>query len=82
MLIGTSKVKSSSNPRYSNVKLIPAGLIQPTYNNPNGEGILLCDCVRQIDWRERSASLAGQAPRDFVEDALDKLVAAMEDDDE
>ncbi len=70
VLIGTSKVKSSSNPRYGNVKMIPAGLIQPTYNNPTGEGILLCDCVRQIDWRERSASLAGRAPRDFVEDGV------------
>jgi len=35
----------------------------------------------QIDWRERSASHAGEAPREFVEDTLDRLLAAMEEDE-
>ncbi len=46
----------------------------------SGEGILFCHAVRQIDWRERSASQAGTAPREFVEDALDRLLSAMEED--
>ena len=37
VLIGTSKVKSSSNPRYGNVKMIPAGLISRR-THPIGEG--------------------------------------------
>ena len=80
VLIGTSKFKHESHPRYGNVKPIPPGLIAPTRHNPSGEGILFCDAVRQIDWRERSASHAGTAPREFVEDALDRLLSAMEDD--
>jgi mRNA-degrading endonuclease toxin of MazEF toxin-antitoxin module len=80
VMFGTSKFKAPSNPRYGNTKYIPAGLISPTSGNPTGEGVLFCDAVRQIDWRERSVSYAGQAPREFVEDALDRLLAAMEED--
>ena len=82
VLIATSKLKHHSNPRYGNTKQIPPGLIPPTQQNPTGEGVLFCDAVRQIDWRQRNASHAGQAPRDYVEDALDRLLAAMEEDEE
>jgi mRNA-degrading endonuclease toxin of MazEF toxin-antitoxin module len=81
VLIASSKFKHSSHPRYGNVKTIPAGMIAPTHGNPGGEGVLFCDAVRQIDWRERSVSYAGNAPRDFVEDALDRLLSAMEEDE-
>ena len=80
VLIGTSKVKPESHLRYGNTKAIPCGLIPPTRNNPGGEGMLFCDAVRQINWRERSAVYAGKAPAEFVEDALDRLLAVMEDD--
>jgi mRNA interferase MazF len=81
ILIGTSKAKPESHPRFSNVMPIPRGVIAPTKNNPSGEGLLFCDNVRQIDWRERSAAYAGSASKEFVEDALDRLLAAMEDDE-
>jgi mRNA-degrading endonuclease toxin of MazEF toxin-antitoxin module len=81
VLLATSKMKEASHPRFGNAKYIPSGLIEPTRNNPTGEGTLLCDAVRQIDWRERSAAYAGRAPKDFVEDALDRLLSAMEDDE-
>ena len=81
VLIGTSKFKHASHPRYGNTKEIPAGMIVPTRGNPSGEGVLFCDAVRQIDWRERSAAHAGSAPKEFVEDALDRLLSAMEDDE-
>jgi mRNA interferase MazF len=80
VLVATSKFKHQSNPRYGNIKYIPNGMIEPTRQNPRGEGVLFCDSVRQIDWRERSATYAGQAPRDFIEDALDRLLSAMEED--
>jgi mRNA-degrading endonuclease toxin of MazEF toxin-antitoxin module len=80
VLVATSKFKHESHPRYGFVKSIPSGLIQPTRDNPTGEGLLFCDAIRQIDWRERSAAHAGQASRDFVEDALDMLLSAMEDE--
>ena len=80
VLIGTSQFKSESHPRYGNTKPIPCGLILPTRNNPSGEGTLFCDAVRQIDWRARSAAYAGKASAEFVEDALDRLLAMMEDD--
>ena len=82
VLVATSKIKPTSNPCYGNTKAIPAGIISPTRENPAGTGVLFCDAVRQIDWRERSASYAGQVPQEFVEDALDRLFAAMEDDGE
>ena len=81
VLIGTSKLKAPSHPRYSNATHIPRGIISPTQGNPTGEGVLFCDAVRQIDWRERGASYAGEAPREFVEDVLDRLLAVMEDDE-
>jgi mRNA interferase MazF len=81
VLIASSKLKHDSHPRYGNLKHIPAGKIKPTRDNPTGEGVLFCDAVRQIDWRERAATYAGEAGRDFVEDALDRLLSAMEDDD-
>ena len=60
VLIGTSKFKHASHPRYSNVKFIPAGIIKPTRDNPTGEGILFCDAVRcRSTGRERGASYAG-----------------------
>lgn len=82
VLVGTSKFKHESHPRYGNTKHIPAGIIPPTSGNPAGEGLLFCDAVRQIDWRERAAVYVGKVPVDFVEDALDRLLAAMEDEDE
>ncbi|MCL2640730.1 MAG: type II toxin-antitoxin system PemK/MazF family toxin, partial [Phycisphaerales bacterium] len=62
VLLGSSKFKHESHPRYGNIKPIPAGMIPPTKNNPTGEGVLFCDAVRQIDWRERAVSFAGKAP--------------------
>jgi len=82
VLIGTSKIKPESHPRYGNTLPIQAGMIGPTQKNPAGEGMLFCDAVRQIDWRDRAATYAGKAPRDYVEDALDILLSAMEDDAE
>ena len=82
VLIGTSKFKHESHPRYGNVKYIPRGMIEPTQGNPTGEGVLFCDAVRQIDWRERAVAFAGKAPQEFVEDALDLLLSVMEDDEE
>jgi mRNA interferase MazF len=81
VLIASSKFKHESHPRYGNVKHIPPGMIKATRNNPAGEGVLFCDAVRQIDWRDRGAAYAGEASRDYVEDALDKLLSAMEDDE-
>ncbi|HVS70040.1 MAG TPA: type II toxin-antitoxin system PemK/MazF family toxin [Phycisphaerae bacterium] len=81
VLIGTSKFKHASHPRYGNTKFIPGGMIGATAGNPSGEGILFCDDVRRIDWRERGAAYAGEAPLEFVEDALDRLLSAMEVDE-
>jgi mRNA-degrading endonuclease toxin of MazEF toxin-antitoxin module len=81
VLIGTSKLKPETNPRYGNTKEILAGMIKGTRDNPSGQGVLFCDAVRQIDWRERYASYAGEAPREFVEEALDRTLSAMEEDE-
>lgn len=81
VLLASSKIKSDSHPRYGNTQPIPAGMIAPTRDNASGEGVLFCDAVRQIDWRERSVAFAGAAPREYVEQALDRLLGVLEDDE-
>jgi mRNA-degrading endonuclease toxin of MazEF toxin-antitoxin module len=81
VLLASSKIRSESHPRYSNTQPIPRGLISPTRDNPSGEGVLFCDAVRQIDWRERSAAFAGAAPPEYVEQALDRLLGVLEEDE-
>ncbi len=73
ILIGTSKRHD-----WPYVMEIPKGLIAPTKSNPSGDGYLLCDCVRQIDYRERGAIFVAKVPNEFVESALDDLLTLLD----
>jgi mRNA interferase MazF len=73
VLIGTSKKKD-----WPYVLEIPPGIISATEANPSGRGYILCDAVRQIDWRERAASLVAPAPAEFVNEALDALLTLLD----
>ena len=75
VLIATSKLKPEHHPRFGFVLPIPEGLIRTGADN----GYLLCDCVHQIDFREREAAFVAAAPQDFTEKALDLLLTAVED---
>jgi mRNA interferase MazF len=75
VLIATSKLKPEHHPRFGFVLPIPEGLIRTGADN----GYLLCDCVHQIDFREREAAFVAATPRDLTEKALDLLLTAVED---
>jgi mRNA interferase MazF len=73
LLMATSKTR-----QYAYELEIPAGLISPTKDNPSGKGYLLCDAVRQIDWRERGISFVAAAPEEFTNHALDALLSLLD----
>ena len=73
ILLATSKKKD-----YAFELVIPEGLISPTKDNPSGRGYLLCDAVRQIDWRERGVAFVAKAPDEFTNEALDSLLTLLD----
>jgi len=73
ILLGTSTKRG-----YPYELEIPGGLISPTRENPSGEGIILCDAVRQIDWRERGITFVASAPEEFTNEALDALLTLLD----
>jgi mRNA interferase MazF len=73
VLIGTSKQKD-----YSYLLELPPGIIAPTHDNPSGRGFILCDAVKQIDWRDRGVTPISTAPEDFVNEALDMLLTLLD----
>lgn len=40
-------------------------------------GVILCDQVKSLDWRERKAEYAGQLPELLLEDVLQRLKALL-----
>jgi len=73
VLIGTSKKKD-----YPYVLELPKGMIAPTHDNPEGRGFILCDAVKQIDWRERGMAPIVAAPEELVNEALDMLLTLLD----
>lgn len=73
VLLATSKKKD-----YAYEMQIPDGIISPTRDNPSGKGYLLCDAIRQIDWRERGISFVATAPEEFTNEALDSLLTLLD----
>jgi mRNA interferase MazF len=73
VLLATSKKKD-----YPYELEIPPGLISPTKDNPSGKGVLLCDAVRQIDWRQRAVSFVASTSPDFTNEALDALLTLLD----
>ena len=82
VLIGTSKVQRKLKDEYGFCLDIPNGVLSPTAKNPSAEGILLCDAVRQIDWRERGASFVAESPKDFLYESLDILLSVVDSEEE
>jgi len=73
LLMATSKKKD-----YAYELEIPSGIVSPTKENPSGRGYLLCDAVRQIDWRERGITFVAAAPDEFTNEALDSLLTLLD----
>ncbi|HEY7120857.1 MAG TPA: type II toxin-antitoxin system PemK/MazF family toxin [Tepidisphaeraceae bacterium] len=59
---------------------LPPGLLPPKAGVGAVSSVIVADAVRQVDYRERETALVATAPRDVVEEVLDKLLAVLEGD--
>ena len=57
---------------------VPAGLL-PNKNGVPVTSTILADSVRQIDYREREIEFVATAPRELVEDVIDKVFTVFEE---
>jgi len=77
VLAATSHYKHN-HPRFGFTLPLPDGLIK-TKKNPKGKGWILCDAVRNIDWKERKVEFAARVDTEFVEEALDIVLTVMQE---
>lgn len=73
VLVATSKKKG-----YPFELDLPVNLIPKNPHKSTGDSVLLCDQVRTIDYRERSATFKTKADHELVEIALDKLLTLLD----
>ncbi len=59
---------------------LPGGLLPDKKGVGSVTSVVVADAVRQIDYREREVEFISQAPREVVEEVVDKLFAVLEDD--
>jgi mRNA interferase MazF len=59
--------------------LLPAALLPEKTGIGKVSSVVVADAVRQVDYREREMEFMAEAPRDVVEDVLDKLLAVLEE---
>ena len=59
---------------------VPAGLLPDKKQVGAVESVILCDAVRQVDYREREMEFVATAPSTVVEEVLDKLLAVLEEE--
>ena len=59
---------------------MPAGALPEKRGVGAASSVVVADAVRQVDYREREMEFVGSAPRELVEEVLDKLLAVLEDE--
>ena len=61
---------------------LPPGLLAPKKgaSDASTASVVVADAVRQVDFREREMAFVAPAPKDVVEEVLDKLLALLEED--
>jgi mRNA interferase MazF len=57
--------------------LLPAGLLPPKKDVGEVQSVIHADAVRQLDFRERSASIVAHAPADIVEAVQEVLAETL-----
>jgi mRNA interferase MazF len=58
---------------------VPAGLLPAKRGTAAVKSILHADVARHIDYREREVAYVSTAPRELVEEVLDKLLTVLEE---
>ena len=61
-------------PITSHVKGYP---FEAAVNGVRVKGVVLCDHVRSVDWRERGMQFAERAPAELIEDVVHKIAALI-----
>ena len=59
---------------------LPSGLLPAKAGVGQVQSVIIADAVRQVDFRERECSFVAVAPKDIVDEVLDKLLTVLEDD--
>jgi len=59
---------------------LPLGLLPGKRGVGPVRSVVIADSVRQVDFREREMQFVIAAPRELVEDVIDKLFAVLEDE--
>jgi mRNA interferase MazF len=59
---------------------VPSGLLPLKAGVGGVRSVIVSDAVRQVDYREREAAFVATAPREVVDEVLDRLLAAMEEE--
>jgi mRNA-degrading endonuclease toxin of MazEF toxin-antitoxin module len=80
ILVGSSKTMKIPARKPFTLQL-PDRLIK-TANNPEGKGEIRCDEMRTIDFAERNARYVTEVDNDFVNRAIDLMLAVVDEEDE
>jgi mRNA interferase MazF len=59
---------------------VPAGLLPEKRGMGKVESVVLADAIKHADYRERELEFVAEAPRELVEEVLDKLFTALEEE--
>jgi hypothetical protein len=57
-----------------------AGILPPKAGVGDVNSVVVSDAVRQFDFREREMAFVAKAPRQIVDEVLDKLLTVLEED--
>ena len=66
--------------RYPYEVFIPENLLPPKKGAGAVTSVIIADAVRQVDFRKREMEFVVEAPRQLVEEVLDLLLTAIEDE--
>src|SRR3954470_24639666 len=59
---------------------LPEGLLPEKKGVGAVASVVVSDAVRQVDYRERETAFIAEAPREVVEEVLNKLLAVLEEE--
>jgi mRNA interferase MazF len=59
---------------------VPTGLLPEKRGVGKVDSVVLADAIKHADIRERETEFVVEAPRELVEEVLDKLLTALEDE--
>ena len=67
--------------RYPYEVYVPEGLLPQKKGAGQVTSVIVADSVRQVDFRDREMEFVTEAPRELVEEVLDLLLTALDEDE-